>query len=194
MSFILVGPAHFLSAAGDLTAIGVALDQASSAAAAQTTALAAAGADEVSAAVALLFGAHGRSYQALNAQAALFHDRFVQTLLGAANSYAGAEAANAAQTVQQDALDLINAPARALLGRPLIGNGTNGTAASPDGGPGGLLYGNGGNGYSPTTPGGLAGNGGAAGLIGNGGAGGAGANGGLTAAGTNGGAGGAGGS
>ncbi|BCI92172.1 hypothetical protein NIIDMKKI_73780 [Mycobacterium kansasii] len=60
------------------------------------------------------------------------------------------------------------------MGRPLIGNGTNGLPnTGQDGGPGGLLYGNGGNGGSG-GPGQLGGNGGSAGLIGNGGAGGAG--------------------
>ncbi|MEK0902959.1 PE family protein, partial [Mycobacterium ulcerans] len=38
------------------------------------------------------------------------------------------------QAVEQDLLGAINAPTRALLGRPLIGNGTNGTAADPNGG------------------------------------------------------------
>ena len=47
----------------------------------------------------------------------------------------------------------VNASAVALLGRPLIGNGTDGTALSPNGGPGGLLFGNGGTGYSETVAG-----------------------------------------
>ncbi|WP_337360551.1 PGRS repeat-containing protein, partial [Mycobacterium tuberculosis] len=82
----------------------------------------------------------------------------------------------------QQVLGLINAPTQALLGRPLIGNGADGTAANPNGGAGGLLYGNGGNGFSQTTAGLTGGTGGSAGLIGNGGnggAGGAGANGGA---------------
>jgi PGRS repeats len=67
-----------------------------------------------------------------------------------------------------------------------IGNGANGTAAHPDGFPGGMLAGNGGNGFSPTTPGTSAGNGARGGLFfgkdGNGGAGGAGGAGGEGAA------------
>lgn len=37
-----------------------------------------AAADEVSAAIAELFGAHGQEFQALSAQASAFHDRFVR--------------------------------------------------------------------------------------------------------------------
>ncbi|MXI71855.1 PecA family PE domain-processing aspartic protease, partial [Mycobacterium tuberculosis] len=61
-----------------------------------------------------------------------------------------------------------------MFGRSLIGDGADGTAASPIGEPGGILYGDGGNGYSQTTPGAVGGAGGSAGFIGNGGAGGAG--------------------
>jgi PGRS repeats len=120
-----------------------------------------------------------------------------------ANSYAGAEAANASplQAVGQHALNAVNEPTEVLLGRPLIGNGAPGTAAHPNDGAGGLLYGNGGNGHSPlsitSVPGG---NGGAAGLIGNGGSGGTGVLGGTDGTGSaggllygNGGAGGSGG-
>jgi hypothetical protein len=69
---------------------------------------------------------------------------------------------------------VINAPTEFILGRPLLGDGTAGTPASPNGGAGGLLIGNGGNGYSQTAVGAVGGNGGDAGLIGIGGAGGAG--------------------
>ncbi|WP_371744168.1 hypothetical protein [Mycobacterium sp. DL592] len=40
-----------------------------------------------------------------------------------------------------------------VFGTLLIGNGANGTADSPDGKPGGVLFGNGGNGYVSTTAG-----------------------------------------
>ncbi|KZS72452.1 hypothetical protein A4G26_05950 [Mycobacterium kansasii] len=45
--------------------------------------------DELSAALASLFSAHGQAYQALGAQAARFHDQFVQALNAGANLYAG---------------------------------------------------------------------------------------------------------
>uniref|UniRef100_UPI0035C7CC89 PGRS repeat-containing protein n=1 Tax=Mycobacterium kansasii TaxID=1768 RepID=UPI0035C7CC89 len=94
----------------------------------------------------------------------------MQALAFGGSQYASAEAANVEQTL----LDAVNGPTQFLLGRPLIGNGADGTATSPNGGAGGLLYGNGGNGFSPTTAGAPGGNGGSAGLIGNGGAGGSG--------------------
>ncbi len=59
----------------------------------------------------------------------------------------------------QPLFDVINAPTLALLNRPLIGNGADGTAANPNGQAGGLLIGNGGNGFSPAA--GPGGNGGA---------------------------------
>ncbi len=109
---------------------------------------------------------------------ARFHDQFVQSLTAAGNADANAEVANASPL--PGILDLINAPTQTLLGRPLIGDGADGTAASPNGQPGGLFDGNGGNGYSFTGGTGIAGgNGGSAGLIGSGGAGGDGGSGGA---------------
>jgi hypothetical protein len=177
MPFVTVVPEFVGQAAAQLEDIRSALNAANAAAAAPTTGLLAAGADEVSAAVATLFSGHGQAFQALNGQVAAFHDQFVQTLSAAGGAYTAGEGANASplQTVEQDVLGVINAPTNALLGRPLVGNGTNGTAANPHGGAGGLLIGNGGNGFSETTsPGVTGGAGGAAGLLGNGGVGGSG--------------------
>jgi hypothetical protein len=181
VSLLGVVPELLESAAADLKSIGSALDAAHAAAAVPTTGIVAAGADEVSAAVAALFSGHGQQFQVLSAQASAFQQQFVQTLSSAAGSYLSTEAANASplQVVVQDAQSLAAfSPVQNLLGRPLIGNGTAGTAASPNGGAGGLLWGNGGTGYSEPASSGLAGGaGGAAGLIGNGGAGGTGGNG-----------------
>ena len=187
MSLLVVAPGLLESAAADIKSIGSALDAAHAAAAVPTTGLAAAGADEVSATVAALFGGFGQEFQALNAQASAFQQQFVLTLSSGAGSYLAAEAASTSplqplQTVFDDVLGVINAPTELLLGRPLLGNGVNGTAASPNGQAGGLLIGNGGNGYSQTATGVAGGAGGAAGLIGfggTGGTGGAGANGGA---------------
>ncbi|MEK2533918.1 PE family protein, partial [Mycobacterium tuberculosis] len=85
----------------------------------------AAGADQVSVAIAAAFGAHGQAYQALGAQAATFHIQFVQALTAGAGSYAAAEAARAA-SITSPLLDAINAPFLAALGRPLIVNGADG--------------------------------------------------------------------
>ncbi len=133
MSFVLVSPSQLMAAAADVAGIGSAISAANAAALAPTSVLAAAGADEVSAAVAALFSAHAGQYQQLGARAALFHEQFVQALTGAASAYASAEATN----VEQQVLGLINAPTQALCGgRPLIGNGADGTAANPNGGAG----------------------------------------------------------
>ncbi|MDD4867165.1 MAG: PecA family PE domain-processing aspartic protease [Mycobacterium sp.] len=75
---------------------------------------------------------------------------------------------------EQAVMSVINAPTNTLLGRPLIGNGTNGAAGTGQaGGPGGILWGNGGNGGSGTGAQ-TGGPGGAAGLFGDGGRGGTG--------------------
>ncbi|ESK76748.1 PE family protein [Mycobacterium tuberculosis variant bovis] len=65
------------SAATDLAGIGSALSAANAAAAAPTTAMLAACADEVSAVVASLFARHAQAYQALSLQATAFHQQFV---------------------------------------------------------------------------------------------------------------------
>jgi hypothetical protein len=68
------------SAAADIKSIGSALDAAHAAAVVPTTGLAAAGADEVSAAVAALFGGFGQEVQPLNTQASAFQQQFMLTL------------------------------------------------------------------------------------------------------------------
>ena len=185
---LTVVPDLLQSAAADLVGIGSELNAACRAATVSTTGLLAAGADEVSTAVASHFAGHGRQFNVVSLQASGFHQQFVRTLNSGVGSYLAAEAANTSplQAVEQGALGALNAPAEALWGRPLVGNGANGGPGQP-GGAGGLLYGNGGAGGAGTTPGMAGGAGGVAGLIGNGGRGGAGG------AGANGGAGGRGG-
>lgn len=78
MSFVIAAPEALVAVASDLAGIGSALAEANAAALAPTTALLAAGADEVSAAIAALFGAHGQAYQTVSAQASAFHAQFVQ--------------------------------------------------------------------------------------------------------------------
>src|ERR1700757_1002494 len=95
MSFVVAGPGGLGTAATDLANIGSTISAANSAAATQTTGVLAAAEDEVSAAIAALFSAHGQGFQALGAQAAAFHDQFVQALSGSGGAYSAAEAANA---------------------------------------------------------------------------------------------------
>jgi PE family len=176
VSFLVVAPELLVSAAADVESIGSALKTAHAAAAIPTTGLAAAGTDEVSAAVAALFAGHGQKFQALSAQASVFREQFSRALSSGAGAYLAAEAANASplQPALTGVLGAINSPTELALGRTLIGNGANGTATSPNGQAGGLLIGNGGAGYSQTASGVAGGAGGAAGLLGNGGPGGSG--------------------
>ncbi|WP_152330297.1 PE family protein, partial [Mycobacterium tuberculosis] len=176
MSLVIVTPETVAAAALDVARIGSSIGVANSAAAGSTTSVLAAGADEVSAAIATLFGSHAREYQAISTQVAAFHDRFAQTLSAAVGSYVSAEATNAAPlaTLEHNVLNALNAPTQALLGRPLIGDGAAGAPGTGQaGGAGGILWGNGGAGGSG-APGQVGGAGGAAGLFGTGGAGGAG--------------------
>ncbi len=155
MSFVLIAPEFVTAAAGDLTNLGSSISAANASAASATTQVLAAGADEVSARIAALFGGFGLEYQAISAQVAAYHQRFVQALSTGAGAYASAEAAAAEQIV----LGVINAPTQALLGRPLIGDGANATTPGGAGGAGGLLFGNGGAGAAGAAarPAGLAG-------------------------------------
>lgn len=87
MSFVLISPEVVSAAAGDLANVGSTISAANKAAAAATTQVLAAGADEVSARIAALFGMYGLEYQAISAQVAAYHQQFVQTLRTGAASY-----------------------------------------------------------------------------------------------------------
>jgi broad specificity phosphatase PhoE len=127
MSFVLVAPDMLETAAADIAQVGSAVTVGNLAAAIPTTELAAAGADEISAAIAALFGAHAREYQAAAAQAATYYEQFVGTLNAAAATYAGTEATIA--TSMRGALDALNAPSQVL--------GSTGAAGQAGGGTGG---------------------------------------------------------
>jgi PE family len=137
MSFVTTAPGALAAAANNIASIGSTLSTANSAAAAETTGVLAAAADEVSAAIAGVFAGHAQGYQAIAAQFSNFHDQFVQLLSGGGNAYATAEANNVAQT----AMNAINAPAQSIFDRPLIGNGANAATSGGAGGNRGLLIG-----------------------------------------------------
>lgn len=122
MSYLVTAPDYLIAAALDLTGIQASLGAASAAASAPTTAVVSAAADEVSAAISQFFGTYGQEFQALNAQAAAFHDEFVKSLNGSAAAYAGAETLGAAP---------LDAPAQLLL------SGSPSSAALPLAAPGG---------------------------------------------------------
>lgn len=83
------------AAASNLAGIGSTINEAHTAAAASTTSIASAAGDEVSAAIAKVFGSYAQAYQSVAGRAAAFHDLFTGGLHSAANSYAATEAANA---------------------------------------------------------------------------------------------------
>lgn len=132
MSFISVVPDLMTEASANLADMGSSLRAAHAAAVAQTTAVAAPGADEVSAAISSFFGTAGREFQALGAQAAAYHDNFVGALNAGVGQYASAEAANvqlASGALAPAAAQTINTPFGAVtlsFGGTLPSPGPNG--------------------------------------------------------------------
>ena len=98
MSFVIATPDLVLSAAQDLAGIRSSLAEAATTAAGPTTGVAAAAQDEVSVAIASLFGNVGQEFQALSARAQAFHEQFVGLLNSGASAYLSTEA-NAAQAL-----------------------------------------------------------------------------------------------
>jgi hypothetical protein len=112
MSFVIAAPEFLETAAHDLAGIGSSLGEATGLAAAPTTGIAAAGTDEVSVAVAALFGNHGQEFQAIAARASAFHDQFVGLMKSGAGAYLSTELANAEQMLG----GAVTAPAQAMGG------------------------------------------------------------------------------
>jgi PE family len=96
MSYVTTHPEMLSAAAGNLQDIGSAVSAGNAAAAAPTTGVVPAAADEVSALTAAQFAAHAQMYQDFSAQAAAIHEQFVTTLATSAGSYLATEAANSA--------------------------------------------------------------------------------------------------
>jgi hypothetical protein len=94
-SHLNAAPEALASASAGLSGVGEAIKEATSVAAPSTTSIVPAAADEVSAAITRLFGTYGQHFQALSAQTAAFHARFVHLLSSGGAAYAAAEAANA---------------------------------------------------------------------------------------------------
>lgn len=118
MSYVVAFPQLMSAAATDVSSIGSAVATANRGVAGATTAVLAAAEDEVSAAIAALFSAHGEGYQVLSAQVAVFQERFTQALTGAAGAYASAEAASAAPLAafEQVVLGVQQIPANVAAG------------------------------------------------------------------------------
>jgi hypothetical protein len=95
MSFVTTQPEMLAAAVANLQSIGAVISAQNAAAAAPTTGVLPAAADEVSALTAAQFVLHAQMYQAISAQAAAVHQLFATTLGTSAASYAATEAANA---------------------------------------------------------------------------------------------------
>lgn len=116
MSFVNVATDAVAEAAKVLQGIGSGLDAARVAAAGPTAGIAAAAQDEVSIAVAELYGNFGRGFQAVSEQMQAFHDRFVATVGASVGQYASAEAVNFQQLMAGAGI----APAAAIgVGSPV---------------------------------------------------------------------------
>jgi PE family len=98
MSFVITHPDALATAAGHLNGVGSPLAAQNVAAAAATTRLPAAAADEVSALTATQFSAHAALYQAVSGEATAIHEMFTSVSGAGATSYAATEAANAIAT------------------------------------------------------------------------------------------------
>ncbi|OBG39405.1 PE-PPE domain-containing protein [Mycobacterium sp. E3198] len=96
MAYVQAQPQAIVTTAADVAALGSMLDEAGATTAARTTGVAAAAADEVSAAVAGLFNAYGQQWRALIGRVATLHGDFAQALAAAGNAYATTEAAGRA--------------------------------------------------------------------------------------------------
>src|SRR5271157_1168840 len=116
MSFVSVTAELIEGAAQDLAGIRSSLREAVAAATVPTTGVAAAAKDEVSIALASLFGNFGQEFQAMSAQAQAFHAEFVSLMNAGAGAYLSAEAANVEQTLLGAATTSPAAPAAFLNG------------------------------------------------------------------------------
>src|SRR5947199_4446945 len=95
MSYVTTTPEALSATAANLAGIGATMSAQNSAAAAPTTGVVPAAADQVSALAAAQFAVHAQMYQAISAQAEAIHQQLVSTLENNATSYAATEAANA---------------------------------------------------------------------------------------------------
>ncbi|OBI13413.1 hypothetical protein A5712_05295, partial [Mycobacterium sp. E2327] len=123
MSHVTATPHLLAAAAGDLASVGSTINAANSTAAAGTAGVEAPGGDAVSAFVSALFSAHSKAYQAAGAQAAYYHDQFVQALRASAGTYASTEAVNASPL--QKVQEFVGAASQSPAGH-LIGNAAHG--------------------------------------------------------------------
>jgi hypothetical protein len=92
---LVIAPELVQGAAQDLAGIRSSLAHATATFSGPTTSIATAAQDEVSIAIASMFGKLSQEFQALSAHAQAFHAQFVDAMNASTGAYAGAEAANA---------------------------------------------------------------------------------------------------
>ena len=97
MAYVLADPEMMTAAASDLATIGSDLSAAHLVAAARTTSVIPAAADDVSAGIANLMSTHARAFQAMAQSASTFHQQFTHNINAAAASYSSAESGIAAK-------------------------------------------------------------------------------------------------
>ena len=141
MSYLTTAPAAILEAATQLEGVGSSFAAESAGAAAPTTAVSPAAADEVSILQSGVFSTYGQLYQTVSAQAQAIHQQFVNTLQQSSGSYQETEGANqvgaaanslssaansgssaAAQPAQGTITDAITSLTSFLTGIPLVNN------------------------------------------------------------------------
>jgi PE-PPE domain/PE family len=120
MEYLVTAPELLATTAADVGEIRSAITDANASAAGPTAGLVAAAKDEVSEAIAKLFGEYGQQYQAVLTKAAAFHDDFSRALAAAGNTYTQAEAAS---------VEALGTSIQTLLGRTPTGGGSSGASA-----------------------------------------------------------------
>jgi hypothetical protein len=123
MSFLTTIPEELLAAAAQLEGVGSSLAAQNAGAAAPTTAVAPAAADQVSTIQAAIFGTYGTIYQQIAAQAQEVQQQFVQTLGLSSGTYTATEAANAADATPADQISAFITNAATYLGGPVTSFG-----------------------------------------------------------------------
>ncbi|MCV7099384.1 PE family protein, partial [Mycobacterium palustre] len=128
MSFLTTIPEELLAAAAQLEGIGNSLTAQNAGAAAPTTAIAPAAADQVSTLQAAIFSTYGTIYQQIAAEAQAIQQQFVSTLGLSSGTYSQTEAANVAAATP---VDNFISQLSSLFGGPL--GSTNGEVTSLSG-------------------------------------------------------------
>lgn len=126
MAYVVADPEMMTAAAADLTTVGSDLSIAHLAAAARTTSVIPAAADEVSTAIASLMSTHGLDFQAVAQSASAFHQEFTHKINAAAAAYSSTETAAAAAVTPR----LISLPEFFQLALTDFGTATGNFASS----------------------------------------------------------------